>query len=113
MPPEKKMEDYFYNDLDGSRRWPIGWPARLVYLPPVGECPTLRDHVQTLHGIIAFGGYVKRFLKGPFRLEPEMRERLNRDFGGVRCPYVKATVLRNSMKYNDCYDRPTSHPSDL
>jgi hypothetical protein len=80
MPPGKKAEDYFYNDWDGSRRWPIGWPARLVYSPPVAQCPTLRDHVQTLHGAGSFGAYVARFQHGPFELELAMRERLNSDF---------------------------------
>jgi hypothetical protein len=80
MPPGKRLEDYFYDDWDGSRRWPIGWPARLIYSPPIAECPTLRDHVQTLYGSGSFGGYVARFQHGSFPLEQAMRERLNRDF---------------------------------
>jgi hypothetical protein len=80
MPPNGKVEDYFYNDWDGSRRWPIGWPARLVCAPPVTECPVLREHVESLFGAGSFAGYVRRFQKGPFPLEPAMRERLNRDF---------------------------------
>jgi hypothetical protein len=80
MPHGKKVEDYFYNDWDGSRRWPIGWPVRLVYSPAVAECPRLRDHVETLFGSGSFGSYVARFQHGPFQLEQVMRERLNRDF---------------------------------
>jgi hypothetical protein len=81
MPPNGKIEQYFYNDLkDGSRRWPIGWPARLVYAPPVADCPSLREHVVSLFGEGSFAGYVSRFQKGPFRLELAMRERLNSDF---------------------------------
>jgi hypothetical protein len=80
MPAGRTVEDYFYNDWDGSRRWPYGWPARLVYSPPVEECPTLREHVESLFSRGSFGGYVKRFQHGPFRLEPLMRDRLNRDF---------------------------------
>ena len=81
MPPDKKVEDYFYNDWDGSRRWPIGWPARLIYSPPIAECPILREHVETLFGSGSFSSYTARFQHGPFELEPAMRERLNADFG--------------------------------
>ncbi len=82
MPPRRKMEDYFYDDWDGSRRWPIGWPCNVVYAPNESECPFLRDHVEHLFGSGSFGSYVSRFQHGPFELEPAMRERLNRDFGG-------------------------------
>jgi hypothetical protein len=80
MPSDKTVEDYFYNDWDGTRRWPYGWPARLVSSPSIAECPTLREHVESLFKPGSFGGYVKRFQLGPFRLEPAMRNRLNRDF---------------------------------
>jgi hypothetical protein len=80
MPKKGKLEDYFYEDWDGSRRWPIGWPARLICVPPVDQCPAFREHVETLHGQGAFGSYLARIQKGPFRLEPTMQERLNRDF---------------------------------
>ena len=80
MPPSKKVEDYFAFDLDGTLRWPIGWPARLVYSPPIAECPTLRDHVETLFGSGSFFGYAARLHYGPFQLEQAMRERLNEDF---------------------------------
>jgi len=82
MPPGGRVEDYFYNDWDGSRRWPVGWPCQVVYAPAVAESPTLRDHVEHLHGPGSFGGYVSRFQRGPFALEQAMRERLNRDFAG-------------------------------
>jgi hypothetical protein len=74
------MEDYYYDDWDGSRRWPIGWPCRLVCAPPVSQCPTLREHVESLFGPGSFQGYVSRFQHGPFLLEQAMQERLNRDF---------------------------------
>src|SRR5262245_53142467 len=45
MPANKKVEDYFYDDWDGSRRWPIGWPAKVVYAPEVSECPYFREHI--------------------------------------------------------------------
>lgn len=82
MPPGRTIDDYFHTDIvDGSRRWPIGWPCTVVYAPNEADCPTLREHVETLFGPSTFGGYVKRFQQqGPFRLEPDMQQRLNRDF---------------------------------
>ena len=80
MPPGRSIDDYFYNDWNGSRRWPIGWPCQAVYAPPFIECPALREHVETLFGAGSFGGYVGQFQRGPFSLDPAMRERLNRDF---------------------------------
>lgn len=80
MPPSRRMEDYFYDDWDGSRRWPIGWPCDVVFAPDESECPTLREHVEHFFGPSSLGGYVSRFQYGPFELEPVMREGLNRDF---------------------------------
>jgi hypothetical protein len=80
MPQRRKMEDYYYDDWDGSRRWPIGWPCKVVYAPNEPECPFLREHVEHLFGPGSFGGYVSRFQHGPFKLEPAMREAINRDF---------------------------------
>ncbi len=79
-PPEKRLEDYSCRDWDGSLRWPIGWPARAVYVCPEGQCPSLREHVESEFGAGSFGGYTARFQRGPFRLESAMRERLNADF---------------------------------
>lgn len=31
MPPRRRVEDYYYEDWDGSLRWPIGWPCEVVY----------------------------------------------------------------------------------
>ncbi|HEV8063165.1 MAG TPA: hypothetical protein VGP68_25010 [Gemmataceae bacterium] len=80
MSSRRKMEDYYYDDWDGSRRWPIGWPCKVAYAPDESECPLLREHVEHLFGPGSFGNYVGRFQLGPFQLEPVMRERLNRDF---------------------------------
>jgi len=80
MPPRHRMEDYFYDDWDGSPRWPIGWPCEVVYAPNESECPLLRGLVEQLFGFDNFGSYVSRFQQGPFKLEPLMRKRLNRDF---------------------------------
>lgn len=82
MPLRRRMEDYFYDDWDGSRRWPIGWPCRVVYAPDESQCPSLREHVEHLFGSGSFGGYVSRFQHGPFELDQAMRERLNHDFAG-------------------------------
>ena len=85
MPPGRKMDDYFYDDWDGKRRWPIGWPCQLILAPPQHECPPLRDHVEHLFRTGSFGPYLARLQKGPFSLDAAMRERLNRDFAG-HCP---------------------------
>jgi len=58
MPSRRKMEDCFYDDWDGSRRWPIGWPCKVVYAPDESLCPIFRDHVEHLHGPGSFGNYV-------------------------------------------------------
>lgn len=80
MPAGGRMEDYFHDDWDGSRRWPIGWPCQAVFAPPVAECPALREHVETIFGPGSFRGYARQFLQGPFSLDSTMRERLKRDF---------------------------------
>lgn len=84
MPAHRTMADYFYDDWDGSRRWPIGWPCEVEYAPDESACPSLREHVEHLFGPGSFGGYVSRFQHGPFPLERAMRERLNRDFERFR-----------------------------
>ena len=78
MPSDRRVTDYFYDNWDGVRRWPIGWPCEVVCSPPVSECPSLREHVE--HFGWAFGSYAARFQFGPFRLDKAMRDRLNRDF---------------------------------
>jgi len=80
MPANKKVDDYYYDDWDGSRRWPIGWPCDVIYAPEVSVCPAFREHIEFLFGNGSFGSYVSRFQHGPFELEPAVRERLNRDF---------------------------------
>jgi hypothetical protein len=80
MPPGRRIEDFFSDDWKGSRRWPIGWPCEVVYAPNESECPSLREHVESLFGPRNFGSYVARFQRGPFALDRDMRERLNRDF---------------------------------
>jgi hypothetical protein len=76
MPPDKTERDYFYKDWDGTLRWPVGWPCKAVYAPPVAECPVLRSLVDKLHGANNFQPYVARFQKGPFRLDLKMANEL-------------------------------------
>src|SRR5438309_7714064 len=45
MPPGRRMEDYHYDNLEGVRQWPIGWPCKAVYAPDESFCPSLREHV--------------------------------------------------------------------
>jgi hypothetical protein len=80
MPPERQPSDFFYRDLDGSLRWPYGWPCQAVYAPPESECPSFREHVEHLFGGGNFGSYVSQFQRGPFELTAELQARLNRDF---------------------------------
>lgn len=60
MPEDQHIEDYFSNDLDGSCRWPIGWPCRVVYAPPATECRSLREHVESEYEPGAFRSYLRR-----------------------------------------------------
>jgi hypothetical protein len=76
MPPGKTVRHYFYKDWDGTLRWPVGWPCKVVYAPPVAECPVLRTLVDKLHGANSFQPYVSRFQRGPFKLDPAMASEL-------------------------------------
>jgi hypothetical protein len=80
MPPGKAMQDYFYKDWDGTMRWPLGWPCKAVYAPPVPQCPVLRTLVDMLFGPNDFQPYVARFQLGPFELEARMAAELDRFF---------------------------------
>ncbi|HME21548.1 MAG TPA: hypothetical protein VKI44_09430 [Acetobacteraceae bacterium] len=80
MPAGRGINDYFYNDLEGKRRWPIGWPCVAVLHPPIDECPTLRTLVEKNHGPNSFGPYVKRFQRGPFALDRPVSIELSRWF---------------------------------
>jgi len=78
-PSHLKLEDFYCDDLEGKRRWPIGWPCQVVLAPHENQCPVLREHVESVHG--SFAAYAGQFQRGPFALDPVMRDRLNRDFG--------------------------------
>ncbi|TMA83999.1 MAG: hypothetical protein E6J74_35045 [Deltaproteobacteria bacterium] len=77
MPPGKEMRDYFYPDWDKRMRWPLGWPCKAVYAPPVSEC---RPLVDDLFGQDLFQSYVSRFQHGPFKLEAKMAKELDKFF---------------------------------
>jgi hypothetical protein len=79
-PHGKAMRDYFYKDWDGTLRWPIGWPCKAVYAPPVEQCPVLRSLVDMLFGPNDFHPYVSRFQNGPFALDRRMASELDRRF---------------------------------
>ena len=80
MPLDRAITDYFYRDVDGSLRWPFGWPCEAIYAPPVEECVYLRTVVDMVFGPRSFAPYVKRFQTGPFRLEPRVAAELMRYF---------------------------------
>lgn len=82
MPVGKTVEDYYYRDFDQSLRWPFGWPCAVVYAPPVENCPSLREHVETLWGPQSFHGFVAPFQKGPIQLDRyrDLKERIEEDF---------------------------------
>ncbi len=76
MPKGRSTQDYFYNDWDGTRRWPNGWPCKAVYAPPIQKCPLLRTAVDFLHGLDNFGPYVSRLQYGPIDLDGKMAKYL-------------------------------------
>ena len=76
MPPGNEIEDYYFEDWDGTRRWPVGWPCTVVYAPPVQDCPTLRTLVDQYHGRNSFQPYVARLQYGPVELDPPVAKAL-------------------------------------
>ncbi len=42
MPMGHSIDDYFHVDVDGSKRWPCGWPCEVVYAPNAEDCRFLR-----------------------------------------------------------------------
>jgi hypothetical protein len=87
MPQDKHIEDFaIYDwdqndantDWDGSARWPIGWPCRVVLAPSPEQCPTLRTLVEMVHPAATFGSYVAAFQHGPFVLSLDMERAIAR-----------------------------------
>ena len=83
MPKNSAVTDYFYPDIDGSLRWPIGWPCEAIYAPSIEECVYLRTVIDLLYPPHSFAPYVKRFQTGPFRLERPVAVKLMEYFS--RC----------------------------
>ena len=81
MPEGSAIEDYYYDDVvDGSRRWPFGWPCQPVFAPAISDCPPLREYVEHFFGSGSFSGYVSRFQRGPFELDAKVGQAINDDF---------------------------------
>jgi hypothetical protein len=83
MPSGKTIRDYFYEDWEGKRRWPLGWPCEAVYAPSVETCPVLRSLVDMLHGANSFQPYVARLQHGPVELDGKMARELEKRFGAL------------------------------
>lgn len=85
MPIGDSVESYFYGDWANPKRWPFGWPCKVVHAPSVDESPSLREHVETELGPGAFGGFVSPFQRGPiplYRYEG-LKLRIERDFAAL------------------------------
>lgn len=76
MPHGKTIQDYYFEDWDGSRRWPIGWPCKVIYAPPIDQCPVLRSIVDQVHGPNCFQPYVSRLQNGPFELDRGVADKI-------------------------------------
>lgn len=77
MPNNKSIEDYSYNDVDGTLRWPIGWPCRLIGKP---QNPIFLKHiVERVHGIGKFPAYTAQFLHGPVSICKEIENALSQN----------------------------------
>jgi hypothetical protein len=103
MSEDQSIRDYFFDDWDGSRRWPIGWPCRVVYAPPVEECPRLRTIVDAVFEPNSFGPYVGQLLRGPFRLDRKVANKLEAWFhcGGTLEPSLRPLARSYVPAMND------------
>jgi len=69
MPSGHTETDYFYDDYDGTRRWPHGWPCAVVRFLQAQQRFTLRGLVEAFHPSVAFGNYVARLQIRPIKLD--------------------------------------------
>jgi hypothetical protein len=77
MPRDKTIHDYYFKDfVTQERRWPIGWPCKVVFAPPDDQCPVLRTLVELHHGPGNFQPYVGRLQYGPIDLDAKMAKAL-------------------------------------
>ena len=72
MPPGKSVDDYPFADIDGSVRWPVGWPVageRTVKLP-LDRAPALKPLVIETCGAEIWRRLTASFQAGaPSRLD--------------------------------------------
>jgi hypothetical protein len=75
MPDGKSLEDYPFFDVDGSPRWPVGWPvvpARTIKLP-LDRAPALKPLVTETSGADVWRKLSASFQGGaPARLDGEL-----------------------------------------
>lgn len=77
MPPGKTINDYYFLDLmTQKKRWPVGWPCKVVFAPPDDQCPVLRTLVELHYGPGNFQPFVSRLQYGPVDLDPKMAKAL-------------------------------------
>jgi hypothetical protein len=81
MPSGRQMKDYTYSDLLQEGRWPLGWPCEVLHTVDSESAPKLRDLVDSAFAPGTFGGYVKRFQRGPLKLEPKLKPLIDASFG--------------------------------
>src|SRR5712691_7516972 len=86
IPLGRSERDYHSPDpVDGSRRWPYGWPCRVVHAPTPQQCPLLSDLVKEVYGPGAqFQPFVAPLRYAPMRLDEKMRGVLERYFAERR-----------------------------
>jgi len=83
LPRGKNIHDYGYPDLDGSIRWPIGFPCELVCRPDEKACPTLREIVESCGTPNNFRYHTKRLHLGSLGLDAFMEDALGEHFKSV------------------------------
>jgi hypothetical protein len=75
MPQGKTLEDYPFADVDGTVRWPVGWPldvTRTVKLP-FEQAPVLKDLIVEACGAAAWRRVSASFQGGaPARLRGDL-----------------------------------------
>ena len=94
MPSGKSVDDYPFADIDGTVRWPIGWPveaARTVKLPQ-GRAPALKPLVIDTCGQEIWRRMTASFQGGaPSRLEGPLvplKTALETALAEVRRPHI-------------------------
>ena len=70
MPDGHEMTDYNHiNNLDGTNKWPYGWPLKVVCVLPEDKCPSLKKVIEPLCGIGKYTKWASNFdLRKPLKL---------------------------------------------